>query len=624
MKKNLNICVLLGLLCVFSACKKGFLDLEPLDTLSTTNSLASTNELRMYMNQFYQGTQLNQSVVPNVDIYPESFPLQPRDVGGAGIAFNDAGTDNMIFSAVNTRTSGLFSLSAAPAIKEYVAVRNLNYFFENFKNAKGNATENNKFLGEARFFRAYYYFAMLKRIGPVTWVNKVLPGEREVMEVPRASRTLIVDSVLADLDQAVALLPAVNNSASMRLHKDVALAFKSRVALYEATWQKYHKAKNDPFFTKDIGPEKIQSYFEQARDAASAVMTGGKWSIYTTGKPLEDYGNLFITTDLSTNSEVLLWKKYNANDNIAHSVSKYTSTGGADLGLTLSLVDDYLTRDGRPFVGTERAEAQKVYAKELSPSLRDPRLGQTVALPGKPLKPAVVVPGYPPINQTGFNKSTTGYPLYKFLEYNNAAAVADDLKSVAPAIIFRYAEVLLNYAEAVAELGGDPAAIANALNPLRIRAGMPAVDFNREYNTDAGYPFRSLSNVIQAVRRERRVEFAAEGMRLDDILRWAAAGELLIGKRQLGTLFVGSDMTSQNAAGGFYSSSLLYYDTAPAGKSVNLYLNGNAGDAQRYIDPYKSVLPNGAGFNPQRDYLMPIQQRMIQLTAGQWAQNPGW
>jgi hypothetical protein len=608
MKNNLKIYIVLALLIVLSACKKGFLDLEPLDSLSTTNSLASTNELRMYMNQFYQGT----------------FPAQPASVGAAGIAFNDAGTDNMIFSSVNNRTSGLLSLSNAPTIGEYTTVRNLNYFFENFKNAKGQAAENNKFLGEARFFRAYVYFNMLKRFGDVTWVNTVLPGEQELMEVPRQSRTLIVDSVLADLDQAIILLPSASNSASMRLHKDVALAFKSRVALYEATWQKYHKAKNDPFFTKDISAEKIQNYFEQARDAAATVMSGNKWSVYTTGKPLEDYGNLFITTDLSTNPEILLWKKYNTNDNIAHSVSKYTSTGGADLGLTLSLVDDYLTRDGRPFLGAERTDAQKVYAKELSPVLRDPRLGQTVAIPGKPLKPGVVVPGYPPINQTGFNKSTTGYPLYKFLEYSNAAAVSDDFKSMAPAIAFRYAEVLLNYAEAVAELGGDVSAIANALNPLRARVGMPAVNFSREYNTDANYPFKNLSNVIQAVRRERRVELAAEGMRLDDIMRWAAAEELLIGKRQLGTLFIGSDIPSQNVAGGFYSTSLLYYDTAPAGKSVNLYLNGNAGDPLRYIDPFKSVLPTGSKFNPQRDYLLPIQQRMLQLTGGKWTQNPGW
>ena len=609
MKKNLNIYfVVVALLFVFSSCKKGFLDIEPLDSISTTNSLASTNELRMYINQFYQGT----------------FPAQPASVGAAGIAFNDAGTDNMIFSSVNIRTSGLTALSNAPVISEYTTVRKLNYFFENFKNAKGQSSENNKYLGEARFFRAYLYFTMLKKFGGVTWVNSVLPGEKEVMEVPRDSRTLIVDSVLADLDQAVALLPSANNSASMRLHKDVALAFKSRVALYEATWQKYHKAKNDPFFSPDISAQKIQNYFEQARDAAAAVMSGNKWSVYTTGKPLEDYGKLFITTDLSSNPEILLWKKYVANDNIAHSTSKYTSTAGADLGLTLSLVDDYLTRDGRPFLGAERADAQKAYAKELSSTLRDPRLAQTVAIPGKPLKPSVEVPAYPPINQTGFNKSTTGYPLYKFLEYDNAAAVSDDFKSVAPAIAFRYAEVLLNYAEAVAELGGDPVSIANALNPVRTRAGMPAVDFDREYNTDPAYPFRSLGKVIQAVRRERRVEFAAEGMRLDDIMRWAAADELLIGKRQLGTLFVGSDMTSQNVAGGFYSASLLYYDTAPTGKSANLFLNGNPGDALRYIDPYKNILPNGSGFNPRRDYLLPIQQRMLQLTSDKWIQNPGW
>jgi hypothetical protein len=143
------------------------------------------------------------------------------------------------------------------------------------------------------------------------------------------------------------------------------------------------------------------------------------------------------------------------------------------------LVDDYLTIGGKPFVGSARDNAQKIYAAELQPTLRDPRLSQTAGKPGDPLQPNVPAPAFPPLNQSGFNRNVTGYPLHKFLEYNNASAVLDDYKSNAPAIYFRYAEVLLNYAEAQAELGGNPTDIAAALNPLRARVGMPNVDFIR-------------------------------------------------------------------------------------------------------------------------------------------------
>lgn len=133
-----------------------------------------------------------------------------------------------------------------------------------------------------------------------------------------------------------------------------------------------------------------------------------------------------------------------------------------------------------------------------------------------------------------------------------------------------------------------------------------------------------MGKVLQAVRRERHVEMVDERTRLSDILRWAAADKLIMGKRPLGALFVGSNLGTENSRTGFYNSAMLYYDTAPAGKTVNFYLTGNAGDAKRYIDPYKSVLPNGFGFKVNRDYLLPIQQRMIELTDGKWQQNPNW
>lgn len=585
------------------ACQKDFLHRDPLDVLSTAGNLASTNELRLYMNQFY-----------------EALPVHPDALNN----FYDTDSDNMQPTSISTRINGTLSLSNASRITEYTSVRALNYFLANYRNATGAKADIDRYAGEALFFRAWFYFQMVKKYGDVSWVNVILPLDQEAMELSRDSRTTVVDSILADLDRAATLLPVANNNNSMRLHADVARAFQSRVALNEGTWQKYHKAKNDAFFTEGITDDKINDYLAIARNAALAIIESNRWAISNTGNPLSDYGNLFFKRDLSGNREVMLWRKYNVEEGVGHGLSKYLATAGSDMGVTLSLVDDYLTRSGEPFTDVERENAQTVYARELMSDLRDPRLSQTVAIPGKPLRPGVSVPAFPPINLSGFPRSTTGFPVYKYLEWDDGPATTDGQFSSVPLILFRYAEVLLNFAEAEAELGGDPTSVAAALKPLRDRVDMPAVDFDREFNGSANYPYKSLDKVIQAVRRERRVELALEGSRLEDILRWADADILIAGKRPLGALFTGSDLEDQNTTTGFYSGALLYYDEAPPGRSINFYLTGSSADEKRYIDRYKVILPTGYGFDTDRDYLLPIQQRMIQLTGGKWTQNPGW
>ncbi|MGJ1436033.1 RagB/SusD family nutrient uptake outer membrane protein [Sphingobacterium siyangense] len=600
--------IVLGLTCsVLVACNSNFLNRDPLDQLSTSGSLASTNELRLYINQFYQ-----------------SLPNHPSTTGGNGIAFEDAKTDNMIFTNVDNRLNGQLTVSNATSINEYTQIRSINFFLKQSTNAKGNQSEINRYLGEAYFFRAWYYFELVKKYGDVTWVNQLLNSEDESTFLARDSRIVIVDSILNDLNRSATLLPTQSTNTSMRIHKDVALALKSRVALYEGTWQRYHKLKATPFFTATITENKIKDYLTQARDAAKAIIDGNRWKIYSTGRYNDDYRNMFNMADLSTNSEVMLYRRYNPAENIGHGVSKYLSTGGGDIGLTQSLVSDYLTIDGKPFVGTLQNNIQQVYGQDMLPTVRDPRLSQTAVLPQAPLRPDAVAANFPPINQSGFNRSTTGYPMYKYVEYTNLAAVTDDGMSAAPVIFFRYAEVLLNYAEALAELKEDPIKIVQAIHPLRARLNLPDMDFDREYNTTASYPFSTLDKYIQAVRRERRVEMVAEGQRLQDIFRWAAADQLIVGKRPLGILFIGSNIAQENTSTGFYKDNLLYYDNAPAGKSINFFLSGNPGDAYRYMDPYKSVLPSGYKFRVERDYLLPIQQRMIELTGGKWKQNPNW
>ena len=176
-----------------------------------------------------------------------------------------------------------------------------------------------------------------------------------------------------------------------------------------------------------------------------------------------------------------------------------------------------------------------------------------------------------------------------------------------------------NSDEALAELdgAGNASKIIAALKPLRDRVGMPAMDFDREYNTEADYPFKSLNKYVQAVRRERRVEQALEGRRFYDIARWAAADVHMVNWTPQGALFTGSDLPTLRD-----NYSELVYDQASGN---NLFLTGAAGDAKRYIVPIPpGTMSGGYKFRVDRDYLLPFQQRLLTLTDNKWQQNPGW
>lgn len=583
------------------------LDKTPEGELSTADPFNSVGEIRNYIDQFYES-----------GVRTQGFDAG----GGAYIAGYDTHSDNMASSSISTRLNGQTALSDASKLTGYTYVRNVNFLLENIGNCKdkGNPLFS-QYWGEAYYFRAWYYYDMFVKYGPLTWVSIPLDPNLEEMQLPRDSRTVVTDSILADLDKAIGLLQEKSNSSTMRVHRDVARALKSEVALFEATWEKYHKAKSDKFYDPAVTDEKIKGYLTVAAKAAKDVMDRNVWHIHNTGDVNNDYREVFETTDLSSNSEVLWFKMYNG-DPIGNNVDRYLNRGGGGVGVTASLVDDYLTIDGRPFVGQEKADAQAVFGKELQPTVRDPRLAQTVCTPGQHLRPDVTE-GYvvPPLvsNSDAYHVNTTGYSLLKHVQIGYTGNLDAEYKGATPAIQFRYADVLLNYAEALAESDGaaNAAEIVSALHPLRERAGMPDVDFDREYNTASDYPFASLDKYVQAVRRERRVEKACEGRRLDDILRWAAAEELLVGKWPKGVLFVGSNLEGHAQYG-----DRLKYDQ-PADN--NLFLTGKPGDAMRYVLPCDPKgHENGMQFKVDRDYLLPIQQRMISLTGNKWTQNPGW
>jgi len=599
--KKLNIFLALAVMLGFSACYD--LDKEPEGVLSTSTPFTSTGEMRNYLDQFYESAVRGQGFAAG---------------GGAGIAGNDVNSDNMASSSVDTRLAGETALSSASSLGNYTYIRNVNFFLNNLENCteKGSATYN-QYVGEGYYFRAWYYYQMFINYGELAWVTTPLDPTTEATTLPRESRTTIADNILKDLDEAIKYLGLQDNSGSMRVHKDVARALKSEVALFAGTWEKYHKAENDEFYDKTVTDAKIKDYFTQAAAAAKEVMDRNVWAIHNTGNKLNDYRVLFQTADLSKNKEVLWFKKYDG-DQIGNNVNRYLNMGGGNAGVTASLVDDYLTIDGRPFVGEEQINAKKVWGDELLPTVRDPRLSQTVCMPGQILRPDQGGYTFPPLVASGYHQNTTGYSLLKHVQIDYTGNLDAEFKGATPAIQFRYADVLLNYAEALAELDGQANAskIIAALQPLRDRVGMPAVDFDREYNQASDYPFKGLDKYIQAVRRERRVEKACEGRRLEDILRWAAADELIVGKWAKGALFIGSNLESHSG----YST--LKYDQASGN---NFYLTGAPGDELRYIVPVNpATYANGWQFKTNRNYLLPIQERMIELTGNLWKQNPGW
>ncbi len=585
---------------------------EPQGEMSSSEAFSTVAEIQSYLNMFYQGSvpvsSNNNSTVTNSAIKTQSSSQSN------GIAFGDMNSDNLLPGTFDTRLAGQMS-SAGSELSDYKPIRNVNFLLQNINRCEDQESSSFKqCVGEAYYFRAAYYYSLLKDYGGVTWVDTPLDPDAGQMQLPRNTRTELTNYILKDLDDAIANLNEQNSNSTGRVHRDVARALKSEVALFAATWEKYHRADNDPFYDKTLtnADEQIRDWLTQAANAAKEVMDRKVWSISRQNNdPLTDYRDLFVTLDLTGNQEVLWWKKYSVADNIGHNVTYYNAMGGGGKGVSASLVDDYLTRDGEPFVGQEKEDAKLVYGQELDPQLRDPRLSQTVFMPGQAMQDSRLFE-WPPIDNQGYNQNTTGYSLLKHHEFNSngkSSFYGTMSMGETPAIQVRYADILLNYAEALAELdgAGNAELIKDALQPLRDRVGMPGVDFDREFNSDPEYPFHYLDKYIQAVRRERRVEKAAEDCRLTDILRWSAADDLIVNKFPVGARYTGTTLEDH---------------FGPA-EDYGINLNDEGYILSADISNY----PNGWQFHLDRDYLLPIRAEMVAptgLTGGMWENNPNW
>lgn len=557
----------------FSSCKEDFLHRPPLDKVTDVHFFRNPNDLKVYVNQYY-----NNSIFP---IY--------KDHG------NDFNSDNQVSSNPDLRLQGTRTIATSGSI-DFGNVRSINHFFDHYKVVEENHEfeEYKQYVGEAHFFKALIYFDLLKAYGDIQWLSTELGTSSPELYMPRDPRSMVADNIIAALDTAAMYLMSEKTSGSARVNKWMALLVQSRVALYEGTWERYHAGT--PFGVDDPQPDK---YFNKAVEAASQIIESAVYDIYSTGNPLKDYKDLFALRSYESNSEVMFWKKYDnelsRGDAAFTNVRNYRMVSPQGTSITKQLADSYLCIDGESisnspfFMGYENLEKEK--------QNRDPRFYQTIATPSdirliaKNGKITYWDEVYNNLNSAVRNNSPSGYIIQKGYNPNEEYHVAQYEET--PSILYRYAEVLLNYAEAKAELGQlSQSDIDISIKKLRDRVGMPSLILST-IKHDANWDFPDLSPIINEIRRERRVELAAEGFRWDDIARWAAADELIIGKRPKGF------------------------------KASQISLNPFPVDENGFLDPYKNAMPNGYGFLPGRDYLNSIPQSEIVLNPS-LDQNPGW
>ena len=230
------------------------------------------------------------------------------------------------------------------------------------------------YIAEVKLFKAMLYYDKLKTFGSVPWFFKALNPDSPELYSPRDSRDAVTDSIIACIDYAIDNLKPKSDAESFRLNKETALLFKARVCLYEGTWEKYHK--DTPF---GVAGKDGTNYIQMAADAADQLMQMGTLSLYK-GQAGEEYFSLFNQLDYSSNPEVILWKKYDIGLGIYHWCSQFLPFGAGDIGVSKSFMDDYLCTDGKPvsvsplFLGYDSIQ--------LEASNRDPRLSQSILLPG--------------------------------------------------------------------------------------------------------------------------------------------------------------------------------------------------------------------------------------------------
>lgn len=579
----------------FSSCSD-FLDREPITKPEAGNFLTGAIQVENYINGLYM-------TLPSFSKF------------GLGVRSEEKNSDNIIAEKYDARLHGQnnqFS-GASDWQTGYQNLRKVNYFFHNYKVPEAQENEDVLSLkGEAYFLRAYWHFDLLKKFGSIPVMDAFWDENATIagLQIPAKARNEVARFILSDLVEAKNLLHSRGKYSGIRINKEAAMVLAMNVALYEGTWEKYHSSDDFASSTNE------SNYFLGEVINWGNELFGCGIDLYKTGQnPGDAFAALFNSKDLSGMGEVLLWRKYSSDEGVFHDVNGNLKAGVVDsegaAGITQSLVDNYLNADGTFIDPTN--EKFKDFKETFEG--RDPRLIQTVMNEGAKFASATTATPMhleeytdekkntispPKLAGDGNTRSLTGYHIRLGID---TTFVSGNGETALP--IIRYAEGLLAYAEAAAELDMWSDDIANkTLKALRERAGVkylaPAKDANF---TDFGY---ALTPVLQEIRRERRSELALQGCRLDDLMRWKA-DKLIVGKRGKGA-YVGDE-------------SILFKSYSPDNQKrirERLTLDDN-----KWADPMAGTLPSGYQFHADRDYLLPIPPSELELNK-KLKQNPKW
>lgn len=492
--KPLYIILVLILVSGISSCNDAFMDKYPQDKINDQNYWKTTSDLKTYANQFYSSLYKNGSYGDTWDSF-----------------FGDNYSDNQ---APRSKTGYIWNEYTVPTSGSYWSkgdwsrIRSLNYFLQRYRMVDDTPENINVYVGEILFFKAYDYCQKVTRFGDVPWLTEDLTTSSEELYSPRTPRVEVVDSIVSCLDKAAAYLP--ETSSEGRLTKYTALALKSRICLFEGTFRKYH----------NLGD--YESVLRQSENASRQLMDSGLFELYTTGDPEEDLHAFFQLQNMAGVKEAIFYVHYET-DLRRHNVTRSVRESGT--GFTKDFAESFLCRtDGLPIALSADYKGDAAFMDEFEN--RDYRMKQSIYTPDRPIF----------ITETGdmeyenspifSSQLSSGYRLYKL--YSPLASDNEFSKCTIDDCLFRFGEVLLNYAEVKAELGEcDQAVLDQTINKLRDRVAMPHIQYPIPF-VDPAWPAWEMpvSPLINEIRRERRVELACEGFRWYDLCRWKA-GKLL-------------------------------------------------------------------------------------------------
>lgn len=562
---------------LLSGCDDDFLDRPPRAEVDADFFFNTAKDLEVATNDFY-------SLLPRLDVYTD-----------------DAASDNIVplIAADRVRGGRIVPTGRGTGGWSWGRLRDINFFLENYRSVN-DADARAHYGGVARFFRAYFYFEKVKRFGDVPWYGKVLEAGDPDLYKPRDPRSLVMDSVMADIDYAIANIP--EKKELNRITRYTALILKARIALHEGTFRKYH------------GLGDYERFLNEAVEASHALMNSGAYAIFTQGGANVAYRELFARNNQDATETILAadYEREMGTHNLGYTLT--SPTYGA-YGITKDVINSYLMKDGSRFTDIPGYETMEFYAEMQG---RDPRLTQTTA------GPEFTVYGENTPEPVTLDATTTGYRVIKQLPSRDQWSA-----SYTDVILFRYAEALLIYAEAKAELGTltqDDLDIS--INKLRDRVAMPHLNLTSANANPDPYLENMYPNVeegankgvILEIRRERRLELFNEGFRWDDLMRWKEGKKL------------------EQPMLGIYFSGLGAHDFNNDGKA-DVYLHqgdasGAPSDVTSLINVQQRKLTNGTSgnlnpfelggyFDEARDYYypLPIEDRQLNPNLDQ---NPHW